>query len=729
MNATSGHPATLSLERLFAAPSLSGPLPGHARFAPDGQRIAWLRPADDDAERLDLWLCELESGTSRCLVDARTLDGTRQLSEEEKARRERLRIFAGGITEFEWTEDSHNLVFPLAGRLHRLDVENDAPPEPITPADMFVTDVRIGPGGRIGFVHDRNLWLLEPGDAPRQLTREGGGTITCGIADFIAQEEMHRFDGYFFAPDGQSIAFIQVDEAPIPVSHRFELDADGVTLHAQHYPFAGGPNARSELGIVNLATGEIHWLAWRGDDGEYLARVSWLPDSRGLLIQRQPRSQQRLELVLLPVDGSERSVLTEESDTWVNLTDDLRVLRDGTTALWSSEREGLRRLYRLDLAEGALTPLTPDDGMVLRLVDVDETGDRVFVEGWFDHPTQRHLYAVGLAEIRPPDRLTPGHGCHSTHVAPDFASFVDRREHLLQPPCLEVRDLGGSLVAELVANRPEDPWHPYHPFLSGHREAELGDLQAADGQRLCYRLTRPAGADDGDRRPVIVSVYGGPGVQRVQDAWPSLVHQYFARRGWGVFELDNRGTGNRGRDFERPIHRRLGATEVADQITGVEFLRGLDWVDSDRIAVFGHSYGGYMSLMALAQHPDVFRAAVAVAPVTDWMLYDTHYTERYLEHPQRNPEGYAESSVLAWREGFTQARPDALLLMHGMADDNVLFTHTSRLMQTLQDAGVVFDLMAYPGAKHGLAGRRTGLHRFRIIEAFLARHLEGTAHD
>lgn len=724
MSATNGQPAELSLDRLFDTPGLSGPVPAMARYAPDGRSIAWLRPADDDFERLDLWLCDLSTGSSRCLIDARDLGEERSLSAEEKARRERQRVFAGGIVEFEWTSDGKAVIFPMTGCLYRLGIAPGSVPEPLIPEDLFVTDVRVGPKGRIGFVQDRNLWLLEVDGSLRQLTTEGGGSVSCGLADFIAQEEMHRFDGYFFSPDGRRVAFLKVDEAPIPLSHRYEIDASGFSVHPQHYPYAGGPNATVELGIVDLTDGSISWLHWSGDDTEYLARVDWRPDATGLVIQRQSRLQERLELVDIDLDGSARILHTETSDTWVNLNDDLRLLSDGRCALWSSEHQGLRRLYRLALDTGELTPITPADGMVLRLVDVDEATGAVFVEGAFELPTQRHLYRVDLHGEAIPERLTPAHGSHQTQVAPDFATFVDRREHLTQPPCLEVRDLGGSLVADLVANRTDTPSHPYHPFLSGHRAAELGELTAADGQRLFYRLTPPADGYEG-QRPVIVSVYGGPGVQRVQDAWPPLVHQYFARRGWGVFELDNRGSGNRGRDFERPIHGHLGAVEVADQLLGLEFLKTLDWADMNRVAVFGHSYGGYMALMCLAQHPERFRAAVSVAPVTDWLLYDTHYTERYLGHPHHNGEGYAASAVEAWLPGFAQARPGSLLLMHGMADDNVLFTHTSRLMHALQEHGVLFDLMAYPGAKHGLAGRRTGLHRFRVIEAFLARHLEG----
>jgi dipeptidyl-peptidase-4 len=715
---------TPTLERLFESPGLIGPVPGMARYAPDGRRIAFLRPADDDFERLDLWLHDLDTNRARCLVDARSLGDERELSEAEKARRERLRMFAAGIVEFQWNQDGSALLFPLAGRLYRLDPDDAAArPEPLTPEELFVTDVRVAASGAIGFVHEQNLWLLPPGagTAPRPLTRDGGGSVSYGLPDFIAAEEMHRFDGYFFSPAGDRIAVLRVDEAPIPSSLRQEIDGDGFSLHEQHYPYAGGPNARVELGIIDLPDGDFRPLAWAAEDSEYLARVNWLPDGSGLLIQRQTRDQKRLDLVRLPLEaGPGEVVLREHSDTWINLADDLHVLGDGRTALWSSEREDVRRLYRLDLESGSLEALTPADGMVHRLAAVDEPAGHVFVEGSFEHPTRRQLYRLDLAGGAP-TRLTDGVGCHAVRMAPDHAGFLDRHESLDRPPGLALRDAGGRLTADLVTNDPSRPDHPLHPYLSSRVRPELGEIEAEDGQRLCWRMTRPLETAAGRRHPVIVSVYGGPGVQRVQDAFGPLMHQYFASRGWGVLELDNRGSSGRGRRFESALHGRMGAAEVADQIRGVDMLRELDWVDPDRIGVFGHSYGGYMALMCLARHPEQFRAAVSVAPVTDWRLYDTHYTERYLGHPERDPAAFDASSVLGRIDGLAAADPGALLLMHGMADDNVLFTHSTRLMKTLQDRGIRFEFMAYPAAKHGLAGATTGLHRFRVIEAFLAR--------
>jgi dipeptidyl-peptidase-4 len=251
--------------------------------------------------------------------------------------------------------------------------------------------------------------------------------------------------------------------------------------------------------------------------------------------------------------------------------------------------------------------------------------------------------------------------------------------------------------------------------------AEFGSIAAADGQRLHYRLLKPRELVSGKRYPVLVDVYGGPGVQRVTNTWGSLFHQYLAQQGYVVFALDNRGTGLRGTRFETALGQKMGHVEVQDQLKGVEFLRGLPYVDARRIGIFGWSYGGYMTLMCLMQAPEAFAAGVAGAPVTDWALYDTHYTERYLSTPQLNPAGYQSSNVLA----FTDRLSRPLLLVHGMADDNVLFAHSTVLMKKLQDLQKPFDLMTYPGGKHGLIRQNvTGWHAHANIVRFFDRELK-----
>ena len=282
------------------------------------------------------------------------------------------------------------------------------------------------------------------------------------------------------------------------------------------------------------------------------------------------------------------------------------------------------------------------------------------------------------------------------------------------------RQVVGEALTEMVPNK-LDATHPYAPYLDEHVEASFGTLAAADGQLMYYKLLKPRVLEPGKRYRVLVEVYGGPGVQRVTNAWGNLFHQYLVQHGYVVFTLDNRGTGFRGTRFETALGQRMAGIQVQDQVRGVEFLRSLPFVDGKRIGIFGWSYGGYMALMCLMQAPDAFAAGVAGAPVTDWTLYDTHYTERYLDTPQHNSAGYELSNVFHWLDGLKSH----LLLVHGMADDNVLFAHSTALMKRLQDLQIPFDLMTYPGGKHGLIRQNvTGWHAHANMVRFFDRELK-----
>jgi dipeptidyl-peptidase-4 len=304
-------------------------------------------------------------------------------------------------------------------------------------------------------------------------------------------------------------------------------------------------------------------------------------------------------------------------------------------------------------------------------------------------------------------------------MSQDARVWVDSFSDANTPRSATLRDTRGAALAKLLANT-LDATHPYARYRDEHVAAGFGTIAAADGQLMHYKLLKPRTLEPGKRYPVLVDVYGGPGVQSVRNSWGSLFHQYLVQQGYVVFMLDNRGSGFRGVRFETALGGRLGDIEVKDQVMGVEFLRSLPFVDGKRIGIFGWSYGGYMTLMCLTQAPQAFAAGIAGAPVTDWALYDTHYTERYLSTPARNTEGYRLSNVLEYTERLD--RP--LLLVHGMADDNVLFANSTALMKKLQDQQKQFELMTYPGGKHGLVRQSaTGLHATTNIKRFFDREL------
>jgi dipeptidyl-peptidase 4 len=308
---------------------------------------------------------------------------------------------------------------------------------------------------------------------------------------------------------------------------------------------------------------------------------------------------------------------------------------------------------------------------------------------------------------------------HSIAMPPNPAFYVDTFNSTTQPPQVSLHTIDGSLTAYLLENL-LDAQHPDAPYLADNSTPEFGTLVAADGQILHYRLFKPLHFDSTKRYPAIVEVYGGPGVQRVLDNWTgSSFTQILTRQGYVVFQLDNRGSAFRGSAFQSIIHDHLGDAEVTDQVQGADWLGARPYVDSSRIGVWGWSYGGYMTLMLLFKAPEVFRAGVSGAPVTDWTLYDTHYTERYLDTPRSNAAGYEASSVAPYAKDLK----GKLLVIHGMADDNVLFLHSTKLFRKLQDLGKPFDVMVYPGAKHGLIRQHDGRHAYATIMNFFNQNL------
>ncbi len=723
----------LTLERIFDSPALSGPSLRQARLSPAGDRVTFLRGAEDDSSRLDLWEYNLELDRTRRLIAAQdVLAEPAELSDAEKARRERARIAdLSGIVEYRWAKNGRHLLFPLGGDIFLADLED----EPIrvrqlTAGEAFDLDPKISPdGGRVAFVRDQDLWVvdIEQGEV-KALTEDGEGTLKNGMAEFIAQEEMGRSTGYWWSPDGDSIAFLQVDESPIAPSERYEVSGDRIEIIEQRYPYAGTANVRYRLGVVEIESGDIRWVPLGEEDDIYIPRVEWLPDASGLTFQRQARDQQTLELVLHEFEGDRQRVLVrEQSETWINLHDDLHFLDGMPAFVWSSERSGYRHLYLIGLDGQVIRPLTAGQWPVSELAGVDENLGLVYFTAGMETPAEQQLYRQSLVTQTPEavQRISRRQGWHEITFDNDARTYLDTFSSTDQPPQLSLHSADGERLAWLVENRVDED-HPYAPFMSGHRPTEFGTQEADDGQTLHYRMIKPAGFDESEQYPVFVHVYGGPTSRMVVDRWGRrhLVDQYMARSGYIVFSIDNRGIAGQGVEFQAPAHLNLGRVEVEDQLAGVDYLKSLPYVDPERIGVFGWSYGGYMTLMMLMQAPETFAAGVAVAPVTDWALYDTHYTERYLGMPTDDEgeptEAYARADVLEYAENLA----DPLLLVHGMADDNVLFTHSTLLMQKLQSEAIDFELMTYPGEKHAIAGEGQRLHVYRQIDRFLERQLK-----
>lgn len=723
---------TLTIDRLYEEPTLSGTPPRSLKVSPDGQRVTFLRAKDDDQNALDLWEYHVPSGQTRLLVDAKAITGGVEevLSDEEKARRERLRIAGiSGIVDYHFSDDGQKLLFPLAGSLYVYDLKapaDSAVRELTRASDGFATDPKFSPkSGHVSFVRDRALFVVPVagGDA-RRVSPEATATVSFGMAEFVAQEEMNRLTGYWWAPDDSAIAYARVDEAPVAVERRFEIYADRTEVIEQRYPAAGKANALVELYVAPLAGDEPVKVDLGANSDIYLARVNWA-DKDTLLVQRQSRDQRTLDLLKAQAsDGSASILLSETSDTWVNLHDDLNVLPDGKGFIWSSERDGYAHLELRSMDGALIRPLTRGPWVVDKVLALDAKRRRVYFSANAGEIRDAHVFVTSLDTADPGSvrRLTAVDGWYDATFSRDARVFVAAFSTPNLPPQVRLYDAEGKTLATLFANELKEG-HPYHPFKQAHRQPEFGTLEAEDGQTLHYRLIKPLDFDPSKKYPVVVRVYGGPHVQYVQRRWDErwgLFDQVLAQRGFVVFSLDNRGSARRGVAFESPLFRRMGSVEVDDQMVGVRWLATQDFVDAKRIGAFGWSYGGYMTLMMLAKHSDEIAAGVSVAPVSDWKLYDTHYTERYMDHPAQHADAYQAASVLTHTAGLRSP----LFLIHGMADDNVLFTHSTMLMADLQNRGTAFDLMTYPGGKHGLAGTPTRKHVFNAIVAWFERRLK-----
>ncbi|MGI8841952.1 MAG: S9 family peptidase [Caulobacteraceae bacterium] len=720
------HAQRLTPERVFADPDLSGPRARLVKMAPDGSAVTWLRARADDQRLTDLWIADVAGGAPRLLIDGRALTPKgATLSATEKSRRERQGVQTHGVVDYSWDEQGRFILAPVEGDLWLYErASGQLTRLTARPADD--TDAKVSPLGRfVSFVRGDNLYVMPTGGGPEKaLTKGGDGVRSWATAEFIAQEEMARETGYWWSPDDTRIALTHVDESGVDIVPRFDIGAAGATVVDQRYPRAGRPNARVELYVETVSTGRRVKIDLGADPDIYLARVDWARDGRTLYVQRQSRDQRRLDLLAAdPASGRSKVILSQVSPHWVELTDDFKPLKDGNF-LWSSEESGWRHLY-LYRADGTpVRQVTHGAWPVSELLGVDEAAGRAIFAASKDSPVERRLYFVSYPAPGEPMPLTGAGGWWTGAVAKSGGTFAATYQDPSTPPRTALYAADGRRVRWIEENALV-AGHPYFPYLPRLRAPRFGVIKAADGQDLWWSMRTPPGFDPAKKYPAVVEVYGGPAGALVTRGWANPADQLYLEAGYILFSLDNRGTPNRSVAFKTAIDRRMGQLEVADQLAGVGYLKSLPYVDAARIGVTGWSNGGYMTLMLLTAPASPLAAGVAGAPPTDWSLYDTHYTERFLGTPAGNPAGYAASEVTA---RLAALKPGTLMLVHGMADDNVIFENTTRVMAALQARAVAFETMLYPGLRHRAGWTQADLlHRTRATLDFFARKLTPTA--
>jgi dipeptidyl-peptidase-4 len=612
--------------------------------------------------------------------------------------------------ELQWTPDGKALLFSSGGDLFLWRIDSGGF-EQLTSTPVAERDPQLSPDGRrIAFRREHDLYVLDLKTRKEtRLTSNGSETLLNGELDWVYPEELELPTAFWWSPDSTRIAYLQFDVSREPRYPQIDLLGRKANYEPERYPQAGDPNADVRLGVIDATGGPTRWMdAGHTEDQYLIARVYWTRDSKHLLVERPNRVQNRLDFLSLDAATGEASLILRETDPyWINLNDDFRLLKDGERFLWASERDGNRHLYLYPLRGGEPVRLTGGDWEVNSVAGVDEAKGVVYYMSGEPSPLESHLYSVRL-DGTGKQRVTTAPGTHMISMSPAAGVYVDNQSSLESPWRRTLNSTDGKEIA-VITEADRKPLAEYDIL-----KPEILKIKAADGKTDMYaRLLRPAGFDASKKYPVIVDVYGGPHAQAVRNAWAGLgVDQVYAHKGFVVWQVDNRGSWGRGHKYETPVYHKLGVTELADQKAGLQHLLSMGFADPARVGVSGWSYGGFMTLNCMLNAPDMFRAGIAGAPVTNYLNYDTIYTERYMGLPSENIGGY-NTTDLASSAGKLKGK---LMLVHNIEDDNVLFQNTMQMINALESAGKRFELMLYPQKSHGVGGAA----RRQMVESMVA---------
>jgi len=671
--------------------------PTRVEFTRDGGGVTYLAPARGTNTR-SLWRLDLQSGARTLLASADEKAG-RELTREEELWLQRRRELGSGITDYRRAENADLIVAIQKGRCL---VSQAGSPAIEVPGIRGAEAIHPDPaGGRIAWAAAGDLWATDLAagahrGAHLRLSHDGEPGVSNGLEDYLAAEELDRFEGAWWSETRAEILFAHVDERRIPLfATGSSQAASGAEVREEYrYPFAGGPNPRTTLRIARMDDDSEHRDVGIDFGDGYLARVVPHPLG-GWLVAVLPRDQQSLHWYLVEPSGTTTELWTERPRPWVNLDNATSILTDGHV-MRATEVSGYRHL-ELRAPDGSLVRrLTTGEWVVTDLVQVDEARGEVLFIGTADGVLERHLYVVPLDAREPvgqPRRLTTEPGWHAVRASDDGDRWVDSWSSRNQPTKVVVHSRGDE--PDVTLHEPSTA-----PGDAGLVVPDLLTLPAADGVTpLHVALFRAPRAADARPGPAVVWVYGGPHSQFVCEAWELTVEPYrqaLVRAGFTVIVADNRGTANRGLFFEAPIAGALGEVEVNDQASVLQALADRGKVDLEQVAITGSSYGGYLTVMAMAQRPDLFRAGAAWAPVADWAGYDTAYTERYLSTPATNGDGYRRSSLLT----HASELQGPLLIVHGTVDENVHPRHTARLQEALRASGRQVRVVTLPNQRH-----------------------------
>lgn len=599
-------------------------------------------------------------------------------------------------SDVQWFADNRRLLVLESGDLFIVDARKGSF-EQLTNTDTAEIDPKLSPDNRfVSFRRGHDLYTLSLNDKSlHRLTNNGSETLLNAELDWVYPEELDLGTAHWWSPDSKHVAYLQFDISHEPVFPQVSLLKQHGVLEPERYPKAGDPNAEVRLGVVPAIGGETRWMDLGEPRDNLLARVAWLPNSREVAAVKLPRIQNKLDILLSDIEsGKSRVVLHEEDRYWINVEDEPKFLADSKTFLWTSERTGFRHLYSCSTDGGEPKALTSGEWLITAIASVDEKTGKAFYLSNEDSILGRQLYSVNL-DGSGKRKITSGTGTHAISMAPDASYFLDTHSSMAAVPSTALFKADGSRMRVYRAADESDR-NEYDILPS-----ELVQVKASDGTPLYGRITKPANFDASKKYPAIIMVYGGPGIQTIQDRWSGLNwDQALAHKGFVIWSLDNRGSTGRGHKFETAVYHNLGKQELADQKEGIRYLGTLNYVDTNRLGLYGWSYGGFMTLNTVTNAPGLIKAAIAGAPVTDWHNYDSIYTERYMGLPEDNSEGYKTTTP----QSVAGQLDSKLLIVHNVEDDNVHFANTMQMADALEKAGKQFYMLIYPQKAHGVSG-------------------------
>jgi dipeptidyl-peptidase-4 len=716
-------PKQLTVEQIYSA-RLEGAKVDGLEWAPDSRRVSFMQQDADDPASGELWVMDAATGKKRVLADARRL--ARFLEPERKATIQSTGLGRVAAQDYLWSPDGNSLLFWSNGRIVLVDLHSMTS-KVLVDSGSDVSDPKFSPDGEwVSYLQDDDIWIASVAtSAAKRLTTGGNKELLNGELDWVYPEELDLETAYWWSPDSRKIAFLQFNEQPVTKYPIVDLNGK---LETTDYPPAGGANPIVRVGVESIEGGQPLWIDTGGNTDIYIPRVTWVPDGKSLLFEQMDRDQKKLELFLADAaTGKSHAIITEQDPYWVNVSDlPIRFFADGKRFLWMSERTGYWHIYVYGIDGKMIEQLTSGDWGVTAggefgpsvgdQFSLDEKDGYVYFVSNKNNPVERQLYRVSLAD-KTVSRVTSTAGTHDVLIAPDASAFIDTFSTAMASPQQKLMRMDGREVGVLNKNSAPE-LADYH--LS---PVEFFTVAADDGTQLQASIIKPPNFDPAKKYPVIVYVYGGPDVQNVRDAWDGddfLWREMMAEKGYIIFSLDNRGSYGRGHKFETPIYHHLGKIELEDQLAGVNYLKSLPYVDATRIGIYGWSYGGYMTLEAMFNAADAFKAGASIAPVSDWHLYDTIYTERYMGRPQDNEEGYDESSPVN-QAGKLKGK---LFLAHSTGDDNVHFANTAEVLdQLILHGEYASDLVIFPGRGHGISDLRARIELYRKMTNFFLKNL------